>query len=74
MADAKFVKDVSVCRCKIGYRELAQQQPLEHWFMNDAPNNFLVRTDGFEFGRFDSWLDELLINGVKIERNPGCAP
>jgi hypothetical protein len=45
VANAQFIKHIRV-RCRqIGNCEFAQQQPLEHRFVNDAADDFLIRTD-----------------------------
>ena len=52
---------------QIGYGEIAQDQSLEHRFVDDAPDPFLVGADRCQLGVFDCGGDDLSIHFVKID-------
>lgn len=72
MAQPQLVEDVGVRGGEIGDRVLAEDQPLEHGLVDEAPRHLLVGAQRLHVRLLDGGADELLVDAVEVHHAAGA--
>ncbi len=70
MPHAEFVEDVRVGRGEVGDGVVAENQPLEHWLMDDAANPLLVGANRCHAGIVERGADGEFVDASKSISGP----
>ena len=68
VAHAELVEDVRVGGREVGDRVVGEDQPLEHRLVDEPADDLLVGAQRLELGVADRRRDQLLVDGVEVDR------